>query len=158
MANDAANMIRDVAIHHLNLAVMSQAGWQPFTELHDLLSDPPPTIPSVQGVYVLMADATQFTYPAGGSSVFYIGMATSLSSRLRDHRKFTLHLRTGAVEAGTRYYPRYEWAANHGAMVAWSPRPRSNSILTPKLLESELLREFGLAFRAPPLANSQSAW
>jgi hypothetical protein len=30
--------------------------------------------------------------------------------------------------------------------------------MTPKTVETELLREFGLGFRAPPAANSQSAW
>lgn len=157
-AEDGVDMIRDVGIHHLNLAVMEEAGWQQFTEAHDLLAEQPPAIPGLQGVYILMANATHFTYPAGGSSVFYIAWQQVWSSRLRDHRKFTLQLRSGTVEAGRRYYPRYEWAANHGAMVAWSPRPGSNSTLTPKHLESNLLREFGLAFRAPPLANSQSAW
>ena len=151
-------MIRDVAVHHLNLAVMEEAGWNPFTEIHDLLGEHIPDIPPAQGVYILMSEGTQFTYPAGGCSVFYIGMAANLNVRLRDHRKFSLQLRSGAVEAGRRYYPRYEWATNHGAMATWSTRPRSNSILTPKKLESSLLREFGLAFRAPPLANSQSAW
>jgi len=151
-------VIRDVAIHLLNRVVAPEVGWAPFEESHDLLGEVVPVIPEVAGVYVLMAEATHFTYPAGACSVFYIGMASNLRNRLTDHRKFTLAVRAGRVGAETRYYPRYEWSANHGSMVAWSLRPRSNSAWTPKDVESQLLREFALAFRAPPLANSQSAW
>lgn len=103
-----------------------------------------------------MSNATHFTYPAGACSVFYIGMASNLQKRLGDHRKFTLQLKAG--EISERFYPRYEWAVNHGAMATWSVRPRRNSALDPKAAETHLLREFALAFRAPPLANSQSAW
>jgi hypothetical protein len=127
-------------------------------EVVDLLGDVPPLVPASAGVYILLAESTHFTYPAGGTSVFYIGMASNLRTRLGDHRRFTNGLRNGRIEPGERYYPRYEWGANHGAMVAWSVRPRSNSANNQKAVESELLREFALAFRAPPLANSQSAW
>jgi len=85
-------------------------------------------------------------------------MASDLQKRLSDHRKFTLQLKAGDHDIGERFYPRYEWAANHGAMATWSVRPRRNSALSPKAAEDELLREFALTFRAPPLANSQSAW
>lgn len=149
-------MIRDIAVHHLNAVVMSEIGWSPFVELHDLLGESAPELPGSAGVYILLAESTHFTYPAGGSSVFYIGMASNLRSRLSDHRRFTLQLRSGHVE--NRYYPRYEWAANHGALAGWSARPRRNSTMTPKAVEAELLREFALGFRAPPVANSQSAW
>lgn len=151
-------MIRDVAIHHLNLAVMTEIGWSPFTDSVDLLGEPGPAVPASGGVYVVMSDATHFTYPAGACSVFYIGMASNLQKRLSDHRKFTLQLKAGDHDIGERFYPRYEWAANHGAMATWSVRPRRNSALGPKAAEDELLREFALTFRAPPLANSQSAW
>lgn len=154
----ATRTIRDIAVRHLNLAVMPERGWRPFVDLADLLGDSPPDVPTAGGVYILLAEKTHFTYPAGATSVFYIGMATNLQKRLADHRKFTLRLRDGSHEEGERYYPRYEWAANHGALVTWSIRPRRNSAHDPKTVEYALLREFGLGFRAPPLANSQSAW
>jgi hypothetical protein len=151
-------LIRDIAVRHLNAVVMEEYGWPCFTEAHDLLGEVSPVVPTVGGVYVLLADSTHFTYPAGATSVFYIGMASNLRNRLSDHRRFTLKLRSGAIDEDERFYPRYEWAANHGAIVAWSPRPRSNSALKPKDVEYELLRQFGLGFRAPPVANSQDAW
>ena len=103
-----------------------------------------------------MSERTLFTYPAGGTSVFYVGMASNLKARLLDHRKFSRQVKDG--EATNRYFPRYEWAANHGAIASCSVRPRKNSVMTPKDVESLLLATFGEAFRAPPLANSQSAW
>ena len=149
-------MIRDVAIYLLNHLEMAQTGWAPFEATADLLGSESPVFPTSAGVYILVSERTLFTYPAGATSVFYIGQASNLRARLGDHRKFTRHIRDG--EASGRYYPRYEWAANHGALVTYSVRPLVNSTLTPKAMESQLLRTFALAFRAQPVANSQSAW
>ena len=149
-------MIRDVAIYLLNHVAMDDSGWERFEHSCDLLSDEVPQMPTGGGVYILMSERTLFTYPAGASSVFYIGMAMNLKSRLLDHRKFSRQVKNG--EAATRYFPRYEWAANHGAIATYAVRPRKNSTMTPKDIESLLLAKFGEAFRAPPLANSQSAW
>ncbi len=149
-------MIRDVAVYLLNNLEMDQMGWAPFEATADLLGSESPVFPISPGVYLLMSERTLFTYPAGATSVFYIGQASNLRTRLRDHRKFTRHIRDG--EASGRYFPRYEWAANHGALVTYSVPPRVNSTLTPKAMESQLIRTFALAFRAQPVANSQSAW
>lgn len=149
-------MIRDVAIYFLNHLVMEEQGWDPFESSVDLMGGEPPNVPSAGGVYVLMSERTLFTYPAGATSVFYIGQASNLRSRLAAHRKFSQQVRDG--KAPNRYFPRYEWAANHGAFVTYAVRPRANSVLTPKTMESELLRTFAAGFRAQPLANSQSAW
>ena len=116
---------------------MDGSGWARFEHSFDLLSDDLPEIPSSAGVYILMSERTLFTYPAGASSVFYIGLASDLKVRLLDHRKFSHQVKNG--EAATRYFPRYEWAANHGAIATYAVRPRKNSTLKPKDIESLLL-------------------
>ncbi len=120
-------MIRDAAIYLLNHVAMSESGWGEFQHSFDLLSEELPSIPSAAGVYILMSERTLFTYPAGGTSVFYVGMASNLKARLLDHRKFSRQVKDG--EATNRYFPRYEWAANHGAIASCSVRPRKNSVI-----------------------------
>ncbi len=138
-------------MYFLNHLVMDQQGWSRFESSIDLMGSDPPVLPSAGGVYVLMSEKTLFTYPAGATSVFYIGQASNLQARLASHRKFSQDVRDG--KAPNRYYPRYEWAANHGALVADAVRPRVNSVISPKAMESHLLCVFAEGFRAQPLAN-----
>ena len=46
-------------------------------------------IPREAGVYILFARNTEFIYPCGKSSVFYIGQSQSLRGRLRKHMNKT---------------------------------------------------------------------
>jgi hypothetical protein len=148
--------LRDVALAYLNDTVLATSGWTPLRDGFDLLADDWPTIPVSRGTYVLLAPARLFIYPGGGSAVFYVGKASSLPDRLREHKRYSLHVRAG-VEG--RYYPRYEWAGSLGANACFStPRSKAAKDISEKEMEEPMLSAFGRASRAIPLANGGGGW
>ena len=59
-----------------------------FDDCLDLCEDEVAGVPARRGVYVLVAaDGTKFIYPKGRSPVIYIGQASNLRRRLREHLK-----------------------------------------------------------------------
>jgi hypothetical protein len=150
----------DVALAYLNDMVLCPNGWTPLKHGFDLLEEGEWQVaPVSRGTYVLLAPSRLFTYPAGGSAVFYIGKASNLRRRLGDHSKYSRQVRNGEPN---RYYPRYEWAGSLGANFCYSepPPPKGNSIgiTDEKVMEASMLTAFGNAFRAIPLANGGGGW
>ena len=117
-------------------------------------------IPTGPGAYVLIAGPKiRFRYPAGMSSVFYIGQSKNLRRRLNHH---ALHTAIAAdperrIEYGYPLWePRYEYGAQFGARFAYIPKWQG--LADPKDVEDIVLAVFALRFRSFPVANGAGAW
>src|SRR5271163_3471545 len=72
-------------------------------------------IPSSPGVYLLIAKRVRFRYPAGWSSVYYIGQAKSLHARIvKTHRKWHDHVKGDRRQDNVFYEPRHEYGGVFG--------------------------------------------
>ncbi|HME89751.1 MAG TPA: hypothetical protein VKE30_11130 [Chthoniobacterales bacterium] len=113
-------------------------------------------IPTSGGVYFLIArPGVRFTYPAGKSCIFYIGQAGSLRRRLRDHLRFSSHVRENRRGVGYPiYWPRYEYASVFGGRYCFIP---VSGRQTPRALERVALRRFQQRYHSFPVANSAGA-
>jgi hypothetical protein len=113
-------------------------------------------IPASAGVYFLLAKpGFRFRYPVGTSSIFYIGQAVSLRSRLRDHLRFSRHVCENRRLGYSVYWLRYEYAGAFGCRYCYiAARGRQ----TPRALESLALRRFQERYHAFPVANGAGAW
>lgn len=111
-------------------------------------------IPTTAGAYILIAaPGTTFTYPSGESSVFYIGMASYLRARLRQHLKYAEQARSD--RQNWLYWARYEYAAAFGGRYAWVPTwPGMGS----RNLEYLLMALFAKKYHSFPVANGAGAW
>lgn len=106
-------------------------------------------VPGTAGAYVLLAGlGVMFMYPRYQSSVFYIGQATNLRNRLKDHSTYILEAKHRRRH--TLYYPVYEYGAAFGCRYAYIRARRRD----PKLMEQDLLAMFAEQYRAWPVANS----
>ena len=123
----------------------------PFMNIETLDID---NFPEQPGVYIMMSDHTEYIYPwsqyKGNSRVYYIGRAKNLRKRLGVHKRFCEKRLTDRDP--DYYWPRYEYAANHGCNVGWVISK------APEKLENELLVAFAEYYGAKPVANGQSAW
>jgi hypothetical protein len=122
----------------------------------DLLADGAlGAIPVMRGAYVLAStDGTEFIYPWGRSSVFYIGKASCLLRRLRQHRTFTLKARE-EPRADDPWWPRYQYGAAFGTAAAWfTVRGRQSEAD----LEADMFAYFYDEFGSIPVANQQWPW
>ena len=111
-------------------------------------------IPRDAGVYILLADGGYtFPYPRGRSSVFYIGQAKNLRSRLYTHLRHSREARD--ARRHTLYWPLYEYAAAFGACYTFILTKWYES---PKFLEEQVLCRFAEQYRSWPVANRMGAW
>jgi len=126
-------------------------------ELHkyrDLIQWNEDNVPEHSGVYILMAkDGQMFQYPNGKSTIFYIGQATNLYRRLREHKKYSLEAKQNR-KIGL-YWPRYEFAAKFGALFTYVLTKQGES---PRGLEQKILHKFALMYRSFPIANGVGSW
>jgi hypothetical protein len=122
--------------------------------LGDLMHLDVSDIPRKPGVYIMIAKQTAFIYPNGCSPVFYIGMSQGLFNRLVGHRKKIQEAQSKSTRSRNCYRPLYEYAAKFGVEVAVVEGFKDG----PRELESRLLAEFAIQFRAPPVANSAVNW
>ena len=111
----------------------------------DLLTWDKSDMPRSPGVYVLIAEKS-FTYPGGESPVFYIGAASRLRRRLRQH-KIGIG-RAASDRKHTIYPPPWEYAAKFGVQVAIAP------VVNARTAEFMLLAKFAKAYRSLPVANN----
>ena len=111
-------------------------------------------IPSGPGAYILLSNPeVKFTYPDGKSSVFYIGMATNLKSRLEQHLKYSKEARDDRKL--TLYWPRYEYMAKFGGRYTFVETWQG---MKPKALEDILLSTFAKHYKSFPTANGAGSW
>lgn len=111
-------------------------------------------ISALPGVYIFEAsDGTQFIYPRGKSSIFYIGQSNSLLKRLQSHRRYMEQARTDRQYP--LYEPRYEYAAAFGTNYCII---RTWQGVTPKSLEETVLTRFAKKYGAVPVANGAGTW
>ena len=109
-------------------------------------------IPATPGVYLLIAKPSiRFRYPAGWSSVYYIGHTESLRRRLLGHLKW----HTKAKGDHSLYEPRHEYGAKFGGRYCYIEMWRSRSA---RGLEDIVLAKFAKLYRSFPVANSAGAW
>lgn len=121
----------------------------------DLCEDEVADVPARRGVYVLVAaDGTRFVYPKGKSPVIYIGQASNLRRRLREHLK---HWRDIArdeepdLRAHVEHCSRYWYIEScKGARVYTFHCLKGQSA---KDLESEVIWHFYEKYRALPVGN-----
>jgi hypothetical protein len=115
----------------------------------DLLQADPAQVPPMPGAYILFARDAEFIYPAGKSSVFYIGQTDRLDRRLRQHRNKTREAKHD------RQRVLYPLLSEYGAafegqftfILAKDP-------LHPLTIELLLFTFFASQFRGLPVANS----
>jgi len=118
--------------------------------LDDVLNHDIPTDP---GAYVLLAGpGTSFVYPRRRSSVFYVGKAVNLRSRLQAHARFVRQARRD--RRLTLYWPMYEYGASLGCRYTFIPSRR----IEPRVLEQRILAMFAENYRAWPVANGVGGW
>lgn len=149
--------LRDAGIYLLNSVVMNplQTAFETAVNPRDTA---PASLPTDKGVYVFLAPGHHFDYPGGSTSIMYIGKAESargLRRRLSTHFQ-CINLLCEGENYGERFYPLYEWAATYNPLVTYCAVDDPD--FTAKDVEYELLRVFCDAYRATPVANSQSAW
>src|SRR5438034_3395855 len=72
-------------------------------------------IPRLPGVYLLIAKNVRFHYPAGRSSIYYIGQTGSLYKRLvTQHHKHHRHVKDNRRLGGYLYEARHEYGGMFG--------------------------------------------
>ena len=110
-------------------------------------------IPTGSGVYVLIArPGVLFRYPKGSSPVFYVGQATNLRHRLKEHLNYSRQARNDRKL--DRYWPRYEYAASFAGSYIFIRTWRGK---TPLHLEGEAIARFAKAHGSFPVANGNAA-
>ncbi len=116
-------------------------------------------MPEKPGVYIMLSDKTEYTYPRsenrGTSQVFYIGQSSNLRNRLIDHKKYCIEKKDNPDPKYPYYYPRYEYGAYHGCYVCWRT---CATRIEARQMEKEFLIDFANYYGAKPCANGQSAW
>jgi hypothetical protein len=114
-------------------------------------------IPRKPGVYVLIAKkGIKFLYPAGKSSIYYIGQTSSLRKRIvEQHRKYHNHVRDNRRLSDCIYEARHEYGGVYGGRYCFIETWPN---ITPKSLEKMVIRAFIKRFYAPPVANGAGAW
>lgn len=111
-------------------------------------------IPPSPGVYILLSKPTiSFQYPRGRSPIYYIGQASDLRKRLRDHLRYSRDAKND--RRNNLYWPRYEYAAAFGGRYTFI---RTWKGMTPKNLEDSILAQFAEQHRSFPVANSAGSW
>ena len=113
--------------------------------LRDVLENDPPKRP---GVYMLVSREVRFHYPWGRSRIFYIGAASSIYRRLRQHRRAMLRCERRERDF---YRARYEYALAFDASYRYMFC--RNRLSDGKQLEQRLIRRFANHYGAPPVAN-----
>ena len=115
--------------------------------------------PEKPGVYIMLSDKTEYTYPRsekqGTSQVFYIGQSSNLRNRLKVHKRYCIEKEDNPDPKYPYYFPRYEYGAYHGCNVCWATYATKDKA---KKVERDLLIKFADSFGAKPVANGQSAW
>lgn len=133
-----------------NLFGKKRGGWfdtKDGLETFNLLEDKVLDIPDESGAYVLgTADGTMLVYPWGTSPIYYIGMASSIRTRLSSHRNFT----EKAIKDHTEnWWPQYQYGAAFGTSCVWYLSKEKD----PKNVETTLIDSFYQTYGAIPVAN-----
>jgi GIY-YIG catalytic domain len=107
-------------------------------------------IPEQPGVYLMLSDRTEYTYPwsetKGKSKVYYIGQSDNLRERIGRHKK-NLESVISHRDPETIYWSRYEYGIHHGCNVVWVVSQN------PDKAEKKALEDFALFYGAKPVAN-----
>jgi hypothetical protein len=112
-------------------------------------------IPASPGAYLLVArSSVRFTYPAGRSPIYYVGMAQSLRRRLSDHLKHHTEVRDRR-DTSSFYEPRHEYGGVHGGRYCFIRAWRSMSA---RSLEDAVLARFFVQYHSFPVANRAGGW
>lgn len=91
----------------------------------------------------------QLVYPWGSSPVFFVGQSSNLQKRIiGTHRKLILAAFDDHTEKN--WWPRYQYGAAHGAIVAWYS---CRGLQDPNKLESDLITSFYDNYGSIPVAN-----
>lgn len=109
-------------------------------------------IPSAPGVYFLIAKSHRFHYPAGRSSVYYIGQTKSLRKRIvEQHSVWHTKVRLGkyVIEA------RHEYGGVYGGRYCYI---QTWPGISPENLEKKVIGAFMQRYHAPPVANGAESW
>lgn len=106
-------------------------------------------LPTQEGVYIITSDTTKFTYPKGMSKVIYIGKASSIRRRLKEHQS---NLRIVKADTTNKYWDlnRYNYMKYHGAQVLYYLCLGNQDS---KDLESDILFKFYDKYGAMPVGN-----
>ncbi|HTV61970.1 MAG TPA: hypothetical protein VMH30_05310, partial [Verrucomicrobiae bacterium] len=113
-------------------------------------------IPKLPGVYLLIAKNICFRYPAGRSSIYYIGQTESLHKRLvKQHRKYHNRVKDNRRLGDYLYEARHEYGGTFGGRYCFI---QSRGGISPKKLEKKVIRAFMQRYHAPPVANGAGVW
>ena len=114
----------------------------------NLLEDEESDIPDEPGAYILgTANDTMLVYPWGTSPIYYIGMASSIRTRLSSHRNFTEKAINDHTEEW--WLPQYQYGAAFGTSCVWYLSKEKD----PKNVEAMLIDSFYETYGAIPVAN-----
>src|SRR5271170_2472567 len=127
-----------------------------FSPIADLWEFAEHGVPATPGVYMLVAKPSiRFRYPAGWSSVYYIGHTHSLHRRLSGHLSWHDKARKNTRGIYTLVEPRHEYGGAFGQRYCFIKTWRG---LKSRSLEDIVLAEFAKFYRAFPVANGAGAW
>ena|SRR5271154_1864768 len=113
-------------------------------------------IPKSPGVYLLIAKNVRFRYPAGRSSIYYIGQAKSLHKRLvKQHHKYHRHVKGNRRLGDYLYEARHEYGGTFGGRYCYI---QTWQRISPEKLEKKVIRAFMEQYHAPPIANGAGIW
>lgn len=113
-------------------------------------------IPKTPGVYLLIAKRFRFHYPAGKSSIYYIGQTVSLHNRLvKQHRKYHCHVKNNRRLGDYLYEARHEYGGVFGGRYCFI---QARNGMSPKKLEKTVIRAFMKHYHSPPVANGAGIW
>jgi hypothetical protein len=106
-------------------------------------------VPYEAGAYILFARETEFVYPCGASSIFYIGRRDTLRRRLRQHRNKTREAKSNRRKLF--YALPHEYGAAFDSQFTFILAEDSCHEVALELL---LFAIFATRLRALPVANS----
>jgi hypothetical protein len=107
-------------------------------------------------VYLLIAERVRFRYPAGRSSIYYIGQTASLHKRLvKQYHKYHSHVKGNRRLGDYLYEARHEYGGAFGGKYCFI---QTWSGISQKDLEKKVIRAFMQRYHAPPIANGAGIW
>ena len=126
-----------------------------FDDCMNLCEEDVADVPARRGVYIIVAaDRTKFVYPKGKSPVIYIGQASNLRRRLREHLKHWRDIvrdEEDDLRAHIEHCPRYWYIEScKGARVYTFYCLKGQR---EKDLESDIIWRFYEKYRALPVGN-----
>ncbi len=130
---------------------------EPDNHIIDLESETIDSLTSLSGVYIIRSKRKYFPYPFGTSPIIYIGLASNLRRRLKEHRSDIENLRKSPKKdrGDLPYYSRFQYFITFGSKVHYfTTRGKQHE----KNLENKIMMAFYKRYGALPIGNGAFSW